>query len=213
MPSRLAAVTVDANGTLVQLADPVPALRAALEARGVERDPATVGSAFAAEVRFYIPRAHEGRDSASLTALRRACVEVFLRNASADLDPGEFAPSFLAALRFEAMPGARQALDELRARGLRLACVSNWDVSLREMLDEADLTEQLDAIVSSAEAGAPKPDPAPFRLALARLGTEPGQTLHCGDDAADGQGAAAAGLRFAPAPLSTLPARLATEAT
>lgn len=203
------AVTIDAFGTLVELVDPVEPLRAALAAAGVERDAEVVARAFAAEVAHYVPRAHEGRDAASLAALRRDCAAVFLAEAGADLDPAGFAPAFVRALAFRPLPGTLEALDALRARGLRLACVSNWDVSLADALAAAGLAAPLDAIVSSAEAGAPKPDPRPFLLALERLGAEPGETLHVGDDEADRLGAEAAGLAFAPPPLSTLPARMA----
>ena len=56
--------------------------------------------------------------------------------------------------------------------------------------------------MTSAEAGAPKPDPAIFRLALARLEVEPARALHVGDSHADAEGARAAGMRFRPAPLA-----------
>jgi len=213
MPSRgLQAVTLDANGTIVRLADPVEPLRSALAAAGAERSAATVRRAFGAEVAFYLPRAHEGRDAPTLAALRRESVAVFLRAADAPLDPESFVPAFLAALRFEPLPGVPQALGELRDQGLRLACVANWDVTLPATLARAGLASCFDAVVSSAEAGAPKPDPRPFRLALERLGVEPERAVHCGDEPADAAGAAAAGLRFAPPPVSTLPARLAREA-
>jgi putative hydrolase of the HAD superfamily len=64
------------------------------------------------------------------------------------------------------------------------------------------------AIVSSAEAGAAKPDPEVFHLALERLGVSADRALHVGDGDVDRDGAAAAGLAFAPAPLATLPERL-----
>jgi putative hydrolase of the HAD superfamily len=213
MPSSgLAAVTLDANGTLVALADPVESLRAALRKRRVERTPEEVRRAFAAELRHYVLHAHEGRDAAALAALRLKSVAVFLGAADAELDPDAFVPAFLDALRFEPLPGVERALVALRDRGLRLACVANWDITLAETLARAGLAEHLGVIVSSAEAGAPKPDPRPFLLALERLGVEPGEAVHCGDEAVDAEGAAAAGLRFAPPPVSTLPARLAREA-
>jgi HAD superfamily hydrolase (TIGR01549 family) len=59
------------------------------------------------------------------------------------------------------------------------------------------------AVVTSAEAGAAKPDPAVLQLALERLRVEPARALHVGDEDEDEQGAAAAGVRFAPAPLAT----------
>jgi putative hydrolase of the HAD superfamily len=214
MPSDggLAAVTLDANGTLLRLADPAGPLREALLRQGARVQPGRVREAFAAEVAHYLPRAHEGRDAASLAALRRECVAVFLAAAGAELDPEPFVPDFLAALRFEPLPGVADALRTLRARGLALACVANWDVTLPDTLARAGLAGALDAVVSSAEAGAPKPDPAPFRLALGRLGVKPARALHCGDEPADAEGARAAGLRFASPPVSTLPARLAREA-
>jgi putative hydrolase of the HAD superfamily len=52
----------------------------------------------------------------------------------------------------------------------------------------------LSAVVVSSSAGAAKPDPAPFQLALAQLQLEAGQVWHVGDSAEDVAGAAAAGL-------------------
>jgi FMN phosphatase YigB (HAD superfamily) len=216
MPSErtapLEAVTIDAFGTLVELADPVGPLRAALADAGVERSPAAVAAAFAREVAYYVPRAHEGRDAESLARLRRDCAGVFLAALDAGLDPRGFSPAFVGSLAFRALPGVPEALDALRGRDLGLACVSNWDVSLRDALAAAGLADRLDAIVSSAEAGAPKPDPRPFLLALERLGAEPARALHVGDRDVDRKGAAAAGLAFAPPPLSTLPRRMAEAA-
>lgn len=200
--AELDAVTVDAYGTLVRLADPVPRLRAALAERGVERDAAAVERAFAAEVAYYVPRSHEGRDAASLAALRRDCARVFLAALAADLDPAEFAPAFVGALRFEPVDGAPEALARLRACGLSLAVVANWDCALPEHLSRLGLERAVDAVVTSAEAGAPKPDPAIFQLALERLRVPAGRTLHVGDSPEDEQGARRAGLRFAPAPLA-----------
>jgi putative hydrolase of the HAD superfamily len=214
MPSadELDAITLDAMGTLVELADPVDPLRAALRERSVIASPQDVRAAFAAEVEYYIPRAHEGRDEASLRALGTACAGVFLAHLRADVDAAEFAPAFVGSLRFRTLAGVAEALDALHGAGLSLACVSNWDASLSGQLERSGLAHRLDVVVSSADAGAPKPDPRVFRLALDRLGTEAARTLHVGDDSADEQGAAAAGLRFEPAPLATLPERLGLRA-
>jgi putative hydrolase of the HAD superfamily len=202
------AVTLDAYGTLVSLRDPVPSLRTALAVRGVDLDESTVRAAFAAEVAFYVGRSHEGRDEATLALLRRDCAAVFLEAAGAELDPDEFTPAFLASLAFEEVHGAVDACRVLRAGGLRLAVVSNWDVGLHEHLRALGLSTLVDAVVPSAEAGAPKPSPAVFELALARLGAAPARTVHVGDADADAEGARAAGLRFEPAPLSGAAARI-----
>ena len=204
----LEAVTIDAYGTLVTLRDPLPALRAALAARGIGRTAADVRTAFRTEVEYYVERSHEGHDEATLALLRRDCVAVFLDAARAPLDPDEFAPAFVGALEFAELPGAADACRSLAAAGLRLAVVSNWDVGLHDHLTALGLDALLDAVVTSAEAGAPKPAPQVFELALARLGATAAHAVHVGDADADAEGARAAGLRFEPAPLADAARRI-----
>jgi putative hydrolase of the HAD superfamily len=201
--AELDAVTVDGFGTLVQLLDPVPSLVGSLAEHGVEREQDLVRTAFTAEVAYYRPEALRGRDPASLARLRRDCTRVFLEAADVDLEPEAFVDDFMASIRFEAVPGAIETLEELRGRGIALAVVSNWDVGLVEHLERIGADGLFAAVVTSAEAGAAKPDPAPFRLALERLAVEAARTLHVGDEGADEQGAAAAGIRFSAAPLAT----------
>jgi HAD superfamily hydrolase (TIGR01509 family) len=201
--AELDAVTVDGYGTLVRLLDPVPDLVRSLAERGVDRDPEPVRAAFLAEVAYYRPEAVRGRDADSLARLRLDCTGVFLDAAGADLEPESFVGDFMAAIRFEAEPGAIETLEMLRGRGLELAAVSNWDVGLVEHLERIGADGLFSAVVTSAEAGVAKPDPAAFRLALERLGVEPARALHVGDEHEDERGATAAGMRFAPAPLAT----------
>ncbi|HEY7603347.1 MAG TPA: HAD-IA family hydrolase [Gaiellaceae bacterium] len=199
----LDAITVDGYGTLLRLLDPVPSLVGSLARRGIEHDPELVRSAFAAEVAYYRPEAVRGRDAESLARLRCDCAGVFLRAAGVELEPEAFVDDFMASIRFESIPGALEALESLQHRGLELAVVSNWDIGLPEHLERIGADRLFSAIVTSAEAGAAKPDPAVFRLALERLRVEPGRALHVGDEPEDEQGAAAVGMRFAPAPLAT----------
>ena len=189
---ELDAVTIDAMGTLVRLSDPVARLAAAA---GIAEDDARRG--FADEVAYYVPRTVEGRDAESLADLRGRCTAVFNESAGAALTPEQF----MAAIVFEPEPGALETVRRLRLRGLALAVVSNWDVGLTEHLQRLGLELP---VVTSAEAGAAKPDAAIFRRALERLGVEPGRALHVGDSPEDEQGARAAGMRFAPAPLESL---------
>jgi HAD superfamily hydrolase (TIGR01509 family) len=199
-PAELDAVTIDAYGTLVRLADPVPALREGLAALGVERDAEAVLRAFAKESAYYRERSFEGRDQASLYELRRRCVAIILDELDSDLAPEAFVDSFVSALRFELLPGAGGAVEALRRRGLAAAVVSNWDYGLPQQLQGLGLGDL--AVVTSAEAGAPKPDPAVFRRALELLRVRPERALHIGDSDSDEQGARAAGMQFAPAPLA-----------
>jgi putative hydrolase of the HAD superfamily len=198
----LDAVTLDAFGTLLELEDPLPALGDALRERGVSPDPALVAEGFAAEVAYYRLHAVEGRDSDRLAVLRRECARVFLAGVGVELDPAEFAPAFVAALRFRLLPGVAVTLASLRARGLALAVASNWDCSLPDFLAGLGIDSYLAAVVTSAQVGAEKPDPAIFAAALAELGVEAARTLHIGNSPADEDGARAAGLHFAHAPLA-----------
>ena len=195
----LDAVTIDAYGTLVELVDPVPALQAALAERGVHCDHDRVRAAFLAEVAYYRPRSVEGRDTESLAVLRRECAGIFLDEAGAELDPVEFTQAFVGSLVFRPVAGALAAVERFAARGLALAVVSNWDVGLHEKL--GSLASRFACVVTSAEVGAAKPDPAVFLAALEHLGVAPSRALHVGDEPGDEDGARGAGMRFRWAPL------------
>jgi putative hydrolase of the HAD superfamily len=196
------ALLIDGLGTLVCLAPPAPALRHELSARfGVEVSEAQAGAALAAEITYYRAHMGSGRDGDSLGALRRRCAEV-LRDALppsarlAALDIAAVTEALLSALRFEAYADARPALIRARAAGARVVVVSNWDVSLVEVLERLGLAPLLDGVVTSAAIGAAKPAPEIFRHALALAGVEPGDAIHVGDSVEeDVRGAAACGIR------------------
>lgn len=87
-------------------------------------------------------------------------------------------------------------LDALDRMGVRLAVVSNWDLSLTPILESLDLAHRFELIVASLAEGVEKPDPALFHIALARLDVAPEEVVHVGDNPIDDmQGAAAAGVR------------------
>jgi putative hydrolase of the HAD superfamily len=190
-PAALDAVTIDAYGTLLELHDPVGSF--ARIAPGFERN--AIDRAFRTEVDYYAGHSVEARDEASLRELRAECARVFNAELGSSLSPDEF----MSALDFTWIDGAVEAVHGLRARGLAVAVVSNWDISLHERLAPLGIV-----VTTSADVGARKPDPAIFRLALERLGVLPERTLHVGDTAADEAGARAAGISFAPAPLASL---------
>lgn len=188
------AVTLDAYGTLVGLEDPLPRLQAAFGVRARE-----AARGFEAEFAFYREHVLEGRDAESLAVLRSRCAAVFAEAADAKAD----SDAFQACLVFIPLPGVVATLRRLRARGLALAVVSNWDVGLHEHLRRLGLAHWFDAVVTSAECGIRKPDPRIFALAIERLRVRPERVLHVGDDdVLDREGAQAAGIHFAPAPLT-----------
>ena len=177
------AVTIDALGTLVHMLPPGPRLRQQLRERAgvdVSEEQATAG--FAAEIRYYLEHHLEGGDPQSLDTLRDHCASV-LRDALGleQVELPVVREAMLASLHFEAFPDAAPALDELRSRGLRVVAASNWDSSLPEVLERTGLAPLLDGVVSSAAAGAAKPDPRLFEAALELAGVSPGEALHVGD--------------------------------
>lgn len=206
--AELDAVTVDAMGTLVELDTPVERLAEALRASAVERSHEQVAEAFRTEVAYYIEHKLSARDEQSLADLREECSRVFLEGAGAEIDPVAFSPAFVGAMVFEPVTGAVAAVECLRSAGLALACVSDWDIGLEEQLAKAGIDHLFDLVLTSAEAGAPKPDPAIFEEALRRLAVPSTRAMHVGDGDGDRAGAAAAGLGFEPVPLATVPDRL-----
>jgi putative hydrolase of the HAD superfamily len=177
------------------LLPPAPRLQAELRALGVEVSLEQAGRAMKAEIGFYRGHLSMGRDAAGLAELRRRCAEVLREALDLDLDLGTIEAALLAAIRFEPFPDTVPALHALRAAGVKLVAASNWDVSLHEQLERTGLTPLLDGALSSAEVGAPKPDPEIFTRALALAGARPEEALHVGDDVeADVGGALAAGL-------------------
>lgn len=99
------------------------------------------------------------------------------------------------ARRFVLFPEVVSTLEALRARGLQVAVVSNWDHDLVDRCRELGLMEHLDAVVGSATVRAEKPDPSIFDRALERLDLSPDEVWHVGDlYLADVLGARAAGI-------------------
>jgi putative hydrolase of the HAD superfamily len=191
------AVFLDSLGTLVELESPVPRLRAALHELGFAVEEERVARAFGAEVAYYIDHHTEGRDQSTLAELRNRCAAVFHDELGVpELPLPDAREALLGSLSFRAFDDVAPALRDLRARGLKLYVVSNWDCSLREVLGSAGLLDLVDDAISSAEAGAAKPDPAPFRAALQAAGCEPQEAVHVGDsEENDVAGARAAGIR------------------
>lgn len=84
------------------------------------------------------------------------------------------------------LPGARDAVRTLRARGHRLALVADCvpgtgRASYDNVLAQHALGDCFDAIVTSDDAGADKPDARIFRLALGALGATPGAAAMVGN--------------------------------
>jgi HAD superfamily hydrolase (TIGR01509 family) len=100
--------------------------------------------------------AKEGRDLADVK-------EASFRERSDELEP---------------LPGLLDFMREAKDRGLSLALVTNApEENVEAMLLALELSEFFDEVVLSDEVGTVKPDPAPYRAALDRLGVAPEEAL------------------------------------
>ncbi len=192
---------LDALGTLVALEPPAPRLRDQLELQlGLQVTLSQAQRAISAEISYYRAHLQAAKDAESLTRLRRKCADV-LREALpyspavTAIRSEQMVSVLLASLQFSVFADVRPALQAARARGLRLVVVSNWDVSLHDVLRRLGVESLVDGIVTSAEVGARKPSPEVFRRALELAGIAATDVVHVGDSLEeDVAGARAAGI-------------------
>lgn len=103
---------------------------------------------------------------------------------------------YLSADNWMIYEDVNPTLQSLKRAGLRLAVVSNWDAGLTDLLRGLRLLPHFDEVVASAAVGYRKPERAIFDMACERLGLPSFACIHVGDNVeADGEGAAAAGIR------------------
>jgi HAD superfamily hydrolase (TIGR01509 family) len=94
--------------------------------------------------------------------------------------------------------GFGEAIDAARARGVKVAVVSNSEGMLDVLFEQLGVSRHLDLLLDSGKVGIEKPDPRIFQMALDAFGVQPRDALHLGDSiATDVLGARAAGIRVA----------------
>jgi HAD superfamily hydrolase (TIGR01509 family) len=99
------------------------------------------------------------------------------------------------AHELEPLPGLVDFMEEGRRRGLSLALVTNApQENVEAVLLALELREFFDEVVLSDEVGNVKPDPAPYRAALERLGVAPGEALAFEDSTSGIASAVGAGI-------------------
>ena len=82
-------------------------------------------------------------------------------------------------------PETLECLGQLRKAGVKVGIFSNWDLSLRELLDKMGITPYCDSIVVSSEIESEKPQPKGFLLGCDELGVEPEECVYVGDNHRD----------------------------
>ncbi len=202
--SRPQALLLDAMGTLISLRRPLGSTYSEAAAEhGLRVEPDALETAFETIYRQAPPLAFPGLGG---EALREAEIGWWGARIDAVLQStlGQPGPSALHHHLFEAYadPAQWRVYDDVPAilerwseAGISLAVVSNFDSRLPGLLDGLGLSRWIGPVVVSSSAGAAKPSPTPFRLALQALGVAAEHAWHVGDSPEDEAGARAAGLR------------------
>ena len=130
---------------------------------------------------------------------------------------GKYMPAQVRIIRdkFGPRPQLKEFIAGLRARGLKIAVLSDYCFA-SEKLAAIELSEaDFDAVWESPAMGGLKPRREVFLNACKVLGTDPGETLMIGDKITKDGGALQAGLRFIhlvnSAPRRSKPAGLHTQ--
>jgi HAD superfamily hydrolase (TIGR01509 family) len=99
------------------------------------------------------------------------------------------------ARELEPLPGLLDFMEEAKNRGLSLALVTNApEENVEAILLALELGEFFDELVLSDEVGPVKPDPAPYRAALDKLGVAPEEALAFEDSPSGIASAVGAGI-------------------
>jgi len=200
-----AALLLDAMGTLIGLRRSVGASYAEIAAaHGVAVEASAINRVFPALFRQAPPLAFPGLEGEVLREreegwwcdLIAACLAACGHEGPlpAELGPALFA-HFAEPDPWLVYADVEEPLRRWRARGIRLAVVSNFDQRLIGLLGALGLADLLETVVVSSAVGAAKPDPLPFQRALQQLALPPEAAWHIGDSPEDEAGARAAGLR------------------
>jgi beta-phosphoglucomutase len=111
----------------------------------------------------------------------------------ADLKNSWYVESLESIAAGDLLPGADEALDQVRRSGLKLALVSASRNAMT-VLVRLGIVERFDAIVDSSSISNGKPAPDIFLAAARQVGVAPGQCLGIEDAAAGVAGLKAAGM-------------------
>jgi putative hydrolase of the HAD superfamily len=202
-------VLLDVGGTLVGPRDSYGAVyRRVLGGLGLDLDTRRLDDAIRATADAVARRIPSGRDrfahypGGESEYWSRVVAEVLDRATGREAAPGlvqraldRLQQAFGRTDAWHVYDDVVPALRQLRAAGVRLGVVSNWDSRLPRLLDRLGLAGYFAAVGVSHLERVEKPDPALFRLVLSRLGADPRDALHVGDVAElDLAGARAAGI-------------------
>ncbi len=152
----------DSYGTLLEMDDFYGRLQANFARFGAQFPPDVIKRAAHAEMRHYMKGARLANTLESWNQLRRDCaltLETAIREQGHKIElSAETVMQILSdSVVYKPFPGVKATLAKLKARGLRLGVLSNWDFKLQNALEDAELAPFFDFALSSAQAGTEKP--------------------------------------------------------
>jgi putative hydrolase of the HAD superfamily len=193
-PVRLRAVLLDAVGTLIRTREPIGETYARLARNhGADVPASRLEEAFGRLLRSAPPMVFRGVPPERIPGLERGWWRDLVRDtfrAADGMARFDDFDAFFNALyshfsgtnAWSLVPGAREALAGLQRDARHVGILSNFDHRLPGLLKGFDLLPWLACIVVPANAGAAKPDPRIFVVALRRLAVTPERTVYVGDD-------------------------------
>jgi putative hydrolase of the HAD superfamily len=196
----------DAAGTLFKVRGSVGEIYSRIAGHyQAATDPKQVETAFRAAFHAKSLEGFQSREQAGLRAERAWWMDVVRRVLGGTMKPevlrnyfDEVFEAFRSARAWELYEDTRPGLERLRARGYRLAVISNFDSRLFDVLANLGIDFFFERVILSWHAGSAKPDPAIFRRALEAMHVTAPRALHVGDSLHDDvTGATASGLAAA----------------
>jgi len=186
---RFSAVFFDAGETLVHPHPTFPDLFArVLASEGVAVDPATVHQRAA----VVFERFHAAAEAKTLWTTSPERSRAFWHDVYEILlaDLGVERPelvdvvyrAFTDLSNYALFEDVAPVLEELRATGLTLGVISNFEEWLDGLLEAVGVRSAFDVRVISGIEGIEKPDPRIFEVAMERAGVEPSRSVYVGDN-------------------------------
>jgi putative hydrolase of the HAD superfamily len=199
------AVFFDAAGTLIKTAKSVGESYSAIaEKHGIHVAADDLAPRFRQCFESSAPLAFPAASADHITALEQAWWKQVVKEVFSPFGPfdnfdayfKELFAYFAQAESWVLYPEAKETLAALKARGIKLAVVSNFDSRLIRILQGLGVAAAVDGIFVSSSVGYAKPDQRIFDFVLSAQQLGPGDVLHVGDSITnDVEGAANAGIK------------------
>lgn len=200
-------IFLDAVGTLFGVAGSVGSIYTEIAQRhGVTADPVALNQAFFRTFSAAPPMAFPDSNPATIPQREyhwwRVLAQQTFSSAGVidrfvDFDHffADLYAHFATAAPWKVYPDVPVALQRWQRRGIELGIISNFDSRLYQVLEALHLADFFQSVTISSEAGAAKPGPHIFHVALQKHRCDPSQAWHVGDSEGDDvHGAQDAGL-------------------